>query len=394
MDESCAIRTATDNSVMQEFWLTLHLTEGIGPILARRIIEKTGSIRSACDATASLLKQIDGIGTLKADRLADAIRVARTKAGDEIQKVLSKRIDLITPDQERYPHLLQSIPDPPLVLYLIGTLEPRDLNSIGMVGSRRCSQYGREQAERFSRILAQNGFTVISGGARGIDSVCHRGALSVPNGRTLAVVGSGLDVPYPPENIELFETISRRGGVLSEFPLGTAPVAENFPRRNRIVSGLSRGLLVIEADERSGALITARQAGDEHNRLVMAIPGRVDNPLSAGPHQLIRQGAILITRPEHVFEALGPLDASIPETPLFKSYEERPPSTPAPQPVLGGLSDLQQKILQTLNHEPQHVDVIAQTIETDVSFVLRELTLLSLRGRVKRLDGQHYILLK
>lgn len=379
---------------MQEYWLTLHLTEGIGPILARRIIERTGSIRSACDATVSVLKQIDGIGTLKADRLAGAIQTARAKAKEEIEKVVNKRIDLVTPDQERYPHLLRSIPDPPLVLYMIGTLEPRDLNSIALVGSRRCSHYGREQSERFSRVLAQNGFTLVSGGARGIDSACHHGALSVPGGRTIAVVGSGLDVPYPPENIELFEIISQRGAVLSEFPLGTAPLAENFPRRNRIVSGLSRGVLVIEADERSGALITARQAADEHNRLVMAIPGRVDNPLSAGPHKLIRQGAVLVTRPEHVFEALGPLNASIPETPVFESPQDLPPSTPDSKPMFEGLSDLQQKILKVLNHEPQHVDMIAQTIETDVSFVLRELTLLSLRGRVKRVDGQQYVLVK
>lgn len=379
---------------MQEFWLTLHLTEGIGPILARRIIEKAGSVQSACDATGSFLKQIEGIGTIKADRLAEAIRIAGIKARDEIEKARSKRIHLVTPDQECYPHLLQSIPDPPLVLYLNGTLEPRDLNSIGMVGSRRCSQYGREQAERFSRIFAQNGFTVISGGARGVDSACHRGALSVPRGRTIAVVGSGLDVPYPPENVELFATIRQRGAVLSEFPLGTAPLAENFPRRNRIVSGLSRGVLVIEADERSGALITARQAADEHNRLVMAIPGRVDNPLSAGPHQLIRQGAVLVTRPEHVFEALGPLNASIPETPLFETPQPEHFQAPAPKSIPEGLSELQQKILQTLNHEPQHVDVIAQTTEIDISSVLRELMLLTLRGRVKRVDGQQYILLK
>lgn len=372
---------------MIEHWLTLAMTDGIGPILSRRIIEIAGSVKAACGVSVSLLKGVEGIGTAKASKIADAIKIAATKAPAEIERARSKRIDFLTPDDEAYPHLLRSIPDPPLVLYVMGHLEPRDLNAIAIVGSRKCSQYGREQAERFAALLAGSGFTILSGGARGVDSASHRGALSATNGRTIAVVGSGIDVPYPPENIDLYRQISQRGAVLSEYPLGTPPLAENFPRRNRIVSGMSRGVLVIEADERSGALITARQAADEHNRVVMAIPGRVDNPQSAGPHKLIRQGATLVTRSDHIIEAVGPLDASIPDMPLFESVDERP----SVQPSRGNLSSEQQRIVEQLTVDPQDVDSISESAGLDVSVVLRELMMLTLKGRARRVNGQQYI---
>src|SRR5439155_14814585 len=202
-------------------------------------------------------------------------------------------------------------PDPPAVLYVKGALEPRDLNSVAMVGSRRCSFYGREQSERFAALLAGAGITIVSGGARGIDSAAHRGAMSHPQGRTIAVLGCGVDVVYPPENANLFEEIATRGALISEYPLGTPPLKDNFPRRNRIVSGLSRGVLVVEADERSGALITTQQAIEDHSRPVFAIPGRIDNPLSAGPHTLIRDGAVLTESITQILDNLGPLPEGI-----------------------------------------------------------------------------------
>ncbi len=243
----------------------------------------------------------------KAGKIAASLRAAAGQVDAELARAAAAGATVICPDDGTYPPLLREIPDPPLVLYVRGTIEPRDLNAVAIVGSRKCSLYGREQAERFSALLAGAGFTVVSGGARGTDTAAHRGAILHPAGRTIAVLGSGVDVAYPPENAALFEQLARRGAVLSEYPMGTPPAAENFPKRNRIVSGMSRGVLVVEADERSGALITARQAADDHNRPVFALPGRVDNPLSSGPHALIRDGAVLVTKLEDILDDLGPL---------------------------------------------------------------------------------------
>jgi DNA protecting protein DprA len=240
------------------------------------------------------------------------------RVDDELAKCTELAVALLCPDDDAYPALLKEIPDPPAVLYVRGAFEPRDLNAVAIVGSRKCSYYGREQAERFAALLAGAGFSVISGGARGIDSAAHRGAMSHAHGRTIAVLGSGIDVPYPPENAPLFEEIAKRGAVVSEYPLGTPPLKDNFPRRNRIVSGMSRGVLVIEADIKSGALITARQACDDHSRPVFALPGRVDNALSDGPHLLIRDGAVLTTKLEDIIENLGPLPHGASEPTLFE----------------------------------------------------------------------------
>ncbi|MDB5355433.1 MAG: dprA, partial [Phycisphaerales bacterium] len=318
----------------------------------------------------------------------------------ELAKCAAANVTVICPDDQAYPVLLRSIPDPPNVLYIRGTLEPRDLNSVAIVGSRRCSYYGREQAERFAALLAGAGVSVISGGARGVDSSAHRGAMSHPHGRTIAVLGSGVDVPYPPENVNLFDQIATRGVVMSEFPLGTSPMKENFPRRNRIVSGLSRGVLIVEADERSGALITARQACDDHGRPVFALPGRVDNPLSFGPHMLIRDGATLVTKLEDILEGLGPLPEEATQPMLFEtainaeSVDSDAPvaSAPAAAPAvaLDGLTERQKTILDGIGADAANVDVIVERTALPAQIVLQELTFLSLKGRVRRIDGQTY----
>jgi DNA processing protein len=290
-------------------YLQLSLTHGIGPITLGRLVETLGSSENAASASLADLQSIEGIGSAKASKIHRSLQTAQAASETEIAKAHSLGIQIVCPDDRLYPLLLRSIPDPPAVLYVKGTLEPRDLNAFALVGSRKCSYYGREQSERFAALLAGAGFTVTSGGARGVDSCAHRGAMQHPHGRTIAVLGCGVDVVYPPENTQLFEQVAQRGAVVSEYPLGTPPMAENFPRRNRIISGMSRGILVIEADERSGALITARQAADDHNRPVFALPGKVDNPLSAGPHKLLRDGAILCANLEDIMNNLGPLPA-------------------------------------------------------------------------------------
>lgn len=380
-------------------WLQLSLTEGIGPILTRRLIDAAGSAAAACAADVDLLNNVEGIGLSKSRKIATALRAAAGEVDRELERAAARAIAILCPEDEAYPPLLRSIPDPPTVLYARGTIEPRDLNAVAIVGSRRCSMYGREQAERFGSLLAGAGFTVISGGARGVDSSAHRGAMAHPQGRTIAVLGSGLDVPYPPENAPLFAQIADgHGAVLSEFAMGTPPNKENFPRRNRVVSGISRGVLVVEADERSGALITARQACDDHGRPVFAMPGRVDNPLSAGPHQLIRDGAILAARLEDILDGLTPLPNDVGEPTLFPEPEaivnDPAPASPymsRPAPaVFDSLSDRQRVVYSALGPDPLSIDVLVESTALPAHVVLQELTFLTLKGHVRRVDGQSF----
>jgi DNA processing protein len=381
-------------NVSLRHWLQLSLTEGIGPILVQRIVAVAGGAEPACAVDAGFLRQIDGIGPDKSRGIGRSLREAATLVDQELDRCNSAGVSLICPDDALYPTLLRNIPDPPTVLFMRGSLEPRDLNSIAIVGSRRCSLYGREQAERFGSLLAGAAFTVISGGARGIDSAAHRGAMAQPQGRTIAVCGSGLDVPYPPENVSLFTQIAERGAVLSEFTLGTPPTKENFPRRNRIVSGLSRGVLVIEADERSGALITARLACDDHGRPVFALPGRVDNPLSQGPHKLIRDGAALATKLEDIVDGLGPLpDNAVYEPPVIAEVEAPnsvAPSALQPEFSFDDSSDRQRLILSHMESQPLGVDMLVESTGLPAHIILQELTFLTLKGRVRRGDGQTF----
>ncbi len=372
-----------------QHWLRLALTDGIGPILMRRLIDTAGSVQAASAATESLLRNVEGIGSAKARKIVESMRAATVDL--ELDRCESLGVKLICPDDAAYPELLKNIPDPPAVLYVKGSLEPRDLHAIAIVGSRRCSYYGREQTERFAALLAGVGMTVVSGGARGVDSSAHRGAISHPQGRTIAVLGSGIDVAYPPENAGLFDQIAQRGAVVSEYPLGTPPLKENFPRRNRVVSGMSRGVLVVEADERSGALITARQAIEDHSRPVFAIPGRVDNPLSAGPHKLIREGAVLTENITDILDNLGPLPQSATEQNLFTPVEQEEELEHSPEPLPEiGLTDRQRLILTHLI-DPAHVDLLVQRTSLAPSEILQDLTLLSLKGIIKRIEGQTFI---
>lgn len=369
-------------------WLQLALTAGIGPVLIRRMVDRCCTAEAACAASVAELRAIDGIGTAKASSIAESLKNAEPEVDRELARAAAAGASVICPDDQAYPPLLREIPDPPAVLYVRGGFEDRDLHAVSIVGSRKCSIYGREQAERFGALLAGAGVTVVSGGARGIDSAAHRGAMQPLNGRTIAVLGCGVDVAYPPENQTLFRQIAdARGAVISEYPMATPPLADNFPRRNRIISGLSRGVLVIEADLRSGALITARQAIDDHGRAVFALPGRVDSPTSAGPHRLIRDGATLVTNLEEILEALGPLPASVSE-PAPGLFEQPSPPSPAQ------LTDEQSAIVRALGQEELDADGVIRRTSLEAAVVMRELTMLTLKGLIRRVDGNRFLAVK
>lgn len=288
----------------REAYILLNMIPQIGPVRARNLVGKLGSAPAVFQADPLRLQAVRGIG----EECVRAIREAAERGDPAAEEARARRLNarIITWADAEYPELLRRIPDPPLALYVRGQLDKRDRNALAIVGSRRCTLYGREVAERFGFALARAGLTVVSGLARGIDSSAHRGALKA-GGRTTAVLGCGLDRISPPEAAELAQDVARQGAVVSEYPLGRDPDRSTFPYRNRVISGLSRGVLVVEAGPGSGALITA-DAALSQGRPVFAVPGRIDIPASAGCHRLIKQGARLVDRVDDIFEELLELD--------------------------------------------------------------------------------------
>ena len=274
----------------REAYITLNRIEGIGPVRVRALVEALGSPEAVLAAPASALAAVRGVGP----KVADAITSQRDglDAGREESAAAKLGTRLITPVDADYPAILKTIYDPPLCLYVRGALEKKDEQALAVVGTRRASHYGSAQADRLAYLAAKAGFTIVSGLARGIDTMAHKAALKA-GGRTLAVLGGAMDKLYPPENRGLAEEIAQHGALISEFPLGREPDRTTFPYRNRIVSGLSKGVLVVEAGLDSGAMNTAEQAL-EQGRSVMAVPGRVDLDGARGPHRLIQNGARLV----------------------------------------------------------------------------------------------------
>ena len=274
----------------REAYITLNRIEGIGPVRVRALCDALGSPEAVLAAPASALSSVRGVGP----KVAEAIVSQRAdlEAGREEEAAAKLGARLVTPVDEEYPGPLKTIYDPPLCLYVRGTLEKQDEQALAIVGTRRASTYGAAQAERLAYQVAKAGFAVVSGLARGIDTAAHRAALKA-GGRTLAVLGGAIDRLYPPENRALAEEIAASGALISEFPLGREPDRTTFPYRNRLVAGLSKGVIVVEAGLDSGAMNTAEQAL-EQGRGVMAVPGRVDMEGSQGPHRLIQNGARLV----------------------------------------------------------------------------------------------------
>ncbi|MHC5137691.1 MAG: DNA-processing protein DprA [Planctomycetota bacterium] len=367
-----------------ELWLNLVRAEGIGPTLFKRLLDYFGGVERILTASVVQLTKVEGIGNKTAER------IVRTRdlfdADSELALADKLGVWIMHLQDDRYPPALRAIYDPPPVLYIKGTLTRSDNLAMAIVGSRRCSHYGTEQANRFSHLLASAGFTIVSGLARGIDSAAHRGALAT-KGRTIAVQGCGLSNIFPPENKKLFEQITENGAVISELPLTYEPLAENFPGRNRIIAGLSMGVLVVEATYRSGALISA-QAAMENNREVMAVPGRIDSPCSLGCHKLLKQGARLIDSIDEIMDALGYVGDGLKTHAATAAAE-------AEQNAQGtlfdtsrlNLTEAEEAILGHLNSEPVHVEELIESTQLSAAKVHSAVISLQLKGLVKQLPG-------
>ena len=373
-----------ENSSGIELWLKLIRADEVGPVTFGRLLKRFGSVDAVLGASVSGLTKVEGIGFKTAERIA----ASRDKfdACAELELAARLGVWLLHIEDPRYPAVLKQIYDPPPVLYVKGTLMREDTLGVAIVGCRRCSLYGQEQASRFAHLLAAAGFTIVSGMARGIDTAAHTGALAA-QGRTIAVQGCGLSRVFPPENAKLFELISASGACISELPLRAEPLAENFPPRNRIIAGLSLGTIVIEAGLRSGALITARTAL-ESNREVMAVPGKIDSPLSQGPHSLIKQGARLVESVEDIMEALGYIGEQLKDhTALTTKQAVEKAEAPLFETAQFNLKGHEKIIYDVLGKEPLHIDQIIAETDLPAGAVNAAVMSLRLKGLIRQLPG-------
>jgi DNA processing protein len=358
-----------------EALVALNMLPKIGPIRVRRLLDALGCPSSVLGAPKDRLMRVDGIGEETAGILhrwqdhADPI--------GEINEAASRGISIITRDDEGYPAPLRDAYDPPLLLYVWGKIEARDRHAIGVVGSRRATHYGTQTTKKMSYQLSQAGFTIISGLARGIDTAAHEAAVAA-QGRTIAVIGSGLARLYPPENLALAEKIAAgNGAVVSEFPLNTAPDKQTFPMRNRIVAAWSRALLVVECPAWSGSLITANLAV-EYGKPVFAVPGPIDKPTSAGCNQLIRDGATLVADASHILDDLGELP--------FARKESQPELIDASPE----LPEEEGKVFAAVQTDESPVDRIIERCGLPAHVVSACLMKLEMRRLVRALPGFRY----
>ncbi len=359
-------------------WFTLKYIPGIGNHLFKRLIDRFKTPEGVFDAPADELSRIDGVSgrlaaTIKGYRAPDSVK-------REIDQTLKKGFEVITQADAVYPPLLLEIPDPPPFLFVYGRLDT-NVSNVAMVGSRNATPYGITMAERLSASLAAMGVTVVSGMALGIDTAAHRGALKTGR-RTIAVLGSGLGRIYPASNRSLFHQIAENGAVVSEFSLMTEPEPHNFPIRNRVISGMSLGTVVVEATRRSGSLITARLAA-EQNREVFAIPGSVQSFKSTGTHTLIKQGAKLVEHAGDIIEEVSHLMSprGIETKTISEPERDLPPISPEEMPVF-----------QALGPYPLHIDDLVRSLNIDPGKLSGLLLRLELKGIVRQLPGKLFVL--
>jgi len=355
------------------YWAGLNLVKGIGAVRFETLIAHFGSPRAAWEAPAGQLKSI-GLPT----PVVEALLTVRTDVNLEQlwEQIESNGITLITLEDDVYPTRLKQIDQPPPVFYALGDLIPQDEWAVAIVGTRRVTHYGQQVAEEIAAFLAQNGITVVSGLARGVDSIAHRAALEA-GGRTIAVLGSGVDRIYPAENRGLASEMIGRGAVISDYAPGTPPEAGNFPPRNRIIAGLSIAVVVVEAGERSGASITAGFAV-EQGREVFAVPGNIFSPQSKGTNRLLRDGAHPLLAPEDLLEVLN--------LSMVTEHQKARVVLPA--------NAVEAAIFSVLGHEPVHVDQIGLEAKLPIEQISATLTMMELKGMVRQVGGMRYIAVK
>jgi DNA processing protein len=356
-------------------WLALSTVPNVGPIRFISLVKHFGSPEAILSASEKELTGFPDIGPVIASNIKR--KVDWELAEKQFGLMEKNKVQLLTFRDEAYPENLKSIYDPPPFLFIKGEIKKEDKNAIAIVGCRAASLYGKQITEKIGRELAKRDITIVSGLARGIDSIGHLSALE-EKGRTMAVFGSGLDVIYPPENKKLVEKIVESGAIISEFLLGTKPEAPNFPRRNRLISGLSLGVVIVEAGAKSGALLTA-QFALEQNREVFAIPGNIGAKNSEGTNQLIKQGAKLVTSVEDILEELN----------LINSVQQKENSLV--ERDLSQLSEMEKNIYNLIAQKPYHIDKIAQETHVTTSCALSTLLSLELKGFIKQLSGKMFV---
>jgi DNA processing protein len=356
-----------------EALIRLYIGPGVGSYRFRILISAFGSPEAVLRAPVQHLMRIQGIDQATARKIKTGIEPSIFS--NQMRLIKKHDVDVISFWDNSYPDILKKIYDPPGLLFVKGALNSKDEKAIGIVGTRVPSQYGRMVTEQFCKDLTSHGLTIISGLARGIDTIAHDAALK-EKGRTIAVLGCGIDRLYPPENKKLADRIAQNGAVISEYPMGTLPEARNFPKRNRIISGLSLGVLIVEAGKKSGALITAFQAL-EQNREVFAIPGPINSGKSIGANQLIKEGAKLV---QGAFDIIQELSG------VLKTSGYTVSSQSIPKLDIG-----EQLVYDILSGMPMHVDQIARQADKSVPEILSILLTLELYGLVKQLSGKMFL---
>jgi DNA processing protein len=354
--------------------IRLNASTGLGPKSIRELAQKFGSASRVFEADEAEIS-----GSVRSG--ARALEAIKTCPGPDFAEEQIKRAQetgarIIPFNSPDYPEPLKNFSDSPVLLHVLGNILQADYSAVGMVGTRHPTPYGGRAAEAVGRALARQHITVVSGMALGIDAIAHRTALE-ENGRTIAVLGCGVDQVYPKENLDLYHAIIRQGAVVSEFPFGTEPLSGHFPRRNRIISSLSRALCVIEAGEKSGALITAHFALDQ-GKDIFAVPGGIYSPQSSGTNRLIQQGAHPLLSPEELLECLGRAPSSPPK------------SAPAPEPEIE-LSGPEKKVMAMLSGRPAHIDEIVRGADLPLPHLHPVLLSLQLKGCARELAGMQYV---